>query len=224
MRQGTKSQEMDNAMKELRTQNTKKIILKSITMLDDESITKILEKADWNLRKAIEAFYAAKFKVNCVYIFYVILSIYMFVIYVCFYNYNQVKIDKKDKKLSEVQSIRINNLQNFGLKKYEFATIMMERINAIKNVGLDNIEIQYQRIVSGIGRLNSMQIEGVSFENGENDGNGNENGGQAILDLSIAKPYDPSKPKLNNKRKAKRKNNPEIKSVKSPLLAKEFKY
>merc|ERR1712130_1001594 len=41
---------------------TKVLILKSITTLNDATVTRILEKSDWNLRRAIEAFYIAKYK------------------------------------------------------------------------------------------------------------------------------------------------------------------
>merc|ERR1712187_43747 len=45
-----------------RARQTKVLILKSIKTLNDATVTRILEKSDWNLRRAIEAFYIAKYK------------------------------------------------------------------------------------------------------------------------------------------------------------------
>jgi len=61
-KESTKSKEMDEAVAAERTHQTKILILKSITTLNDATVIRILEKSDWNLRRAIEAFYIAKFK------------------------------------------------------------------------------------------------------------------------------------------------------------------
>merc|ERR1712129_99918 len=53
---------MDKAIHAERARQTKVLILKSITTLNDATVTRILEKSDWNLRRAIEAFYIAKYK------------------------------------------------------------------------------------------------------------------------------------------------------------------
>ena len=55
---------MENAVHAQRARQTKILILKSITTLNDATVTRILEKSDWNLRRAIEAFYMAKYKVS----------------------------------------------------------------------------------------------------------------------------------------------------------------
>ena len=55
---------MENAVHAQRARQTKILILKSITTLNDATVTRILEKSDWNLRRAIEAFYMAKYKVG----------------------------------------------------------------------------------------------------------------------------------------------------------------
>merc|ERR1712048_1045857 len=57
-----KSAAMDKAIHAERARQTKVLILKSITTLNDATVTRILEKSDWNLRRAIEAFYIAKYK------------------------------------------------------------------------------------------------------------------------------------------------------------------
>merc|ERR1712048_893337 len=57
-----KSAAMDKAIHAERARQTKVLILKSITTLNDATVTMILEKSDWNLRRAIEAFYIAKYK------------------------------------------------------------------------------------------------------------------------------------------------------------------
>merc|ERR1719228_240338 len=61
-RSNTKSAAMDKAIHAERARQTKVLILKSITTLNDATVTRILEKSDWNLRRAIEAFYIAKYK------------------------------------------------------------------------------------------------------------------------------------------------------------------
>jgi len=61
-KENTSSKEMDNAVHAQRARQTKILILKSITTLNDATVTRILEKSDWNLRRAIEAFYMAKYK------------------------------------------------------------------------------------------------------------------------------------------------------------------
>jgi len=58
----TKSKEMDDAIAAERARKTKILILKSITTLNDGTVTRILEKTEWNLRHALEAFYIAKLK------------------------------------------------------------------------------------------------------------------------------------------------------------------
>merc|ERR1712176_1675955 len=57
-----KSAAMDKAIHAERARQTKVLILKSITTLNDATVTRILEKSDWNLRRAIEAFYIAMYK------------------------------------------------------------------------------------------------------------------------------------------------------------------
>jgi len=57
-----KSEMMDKAIHAERARQTKILILKSITTLNDATVSRILEKSDWNLRRAIEAFYIAKYK------------------------------------------------------------------------------------------------------------------------------------------------------------------
>merc|ERR1712244_19809 len=57
-----KSAAMVKAIHAERARQTKVLILKSITTLNDATVTRILEKSDWNLRRAIEAFYIAKYK------------------------------------------------------------------------------------------------------------------------------------------------------------------
>merc|ERR1712190_521503 len=57
-----KSAAMDKAIHAERARQTKVLILKSITTLNDATVTRILEKSGWNLRRAIEAFYIAKYK------------------------------------------------------------------------------------------------------------------------------------------------------------------
>merc|ERR1712204_66481 len=54
-----KSAAMDKAIHAERARQTKVLILKSITTLNDATVTR---KSDWNLRRAIEAFYIAKYK------------------------------------------------------------------------------------------------------------------------------------------------------------------
>jgi len=61
-RSSVKSAAMDKAIHAERARQTKVLILKSITTLNDATVTRILEKSDWNLRRAIEAFYIAKYK------------------------------------------------------------------------------------------------------------------------------------------------------------------
>jgi len=61
-KESTKSKEMEQAIAAERTHQTKVAILKSITTLNDATVVRILEKSNWNLRRAIEAFYIAKFK------------------------------------------------------------------------------------------------------------------------------------------------------------------
>jgi len=61
-RANVKSDMMDKAIHAERARQTKVLILKSITTLNDATVTRILEKSDWNLRRAIEAFYIAKYK------------------------------------------------------------------------------------------------------------------------------------------------------------------
>eukprot|EP01084_Bolivina_argentea_P274291 467480_1 len=61
-RSNVKSAAMDKAIHAERARQTKVLILKSITTLNDATVTRILEKSDWNLRRAIEAFYIAKYK------------------------------------------------------------------------------------------------------------------------------------------------------------------
>merc|ERR1712174_97763 len=61
-RSNVKSPAMDKAIHAERARQTKVLILKSITTLNDATVTRILEKSDWNLRRAIEAFYIAKYK------------------------------------------------------------------------------------------------------------------------------------------------------------------
>jgi len=61
-RTNVKSEAMDKAIHAERARQTKVLILKSITTLNDATVTRILEKSDWNLRRAIEAFYIAKYK------------------------------------------------------------------------------------------------------------------------------------------------------------------
>lgn len=61
-RSSVKSPAMDKAIHAERARQTKVLILKSITTLNDATVTRILEKSDWNLRRAIEAFYIAKYK------------------------------------------------------------------------------------------------------------------------------------------------------------------
>jgi len=61
-RSNVKSVAMDKAIHAERARQTKVLILKSITTLNDATVTRILEKSDWNLRRAIEAFYIAKYK------------------------------------------------------------------------------------------------------------------------------------------------------------------
>eukprot|EP01084_Bolivina_argentea_P309266 534946_1 len=61
-RGNVKSAAMDKAIHAERARQTKVLILKSITTLNDATVTRILEKSDWNLRRAIEAFYIAKYK------------------------------------------------------------------------------------------------------------------------------------------------------------------
>jgi len=61
-RTNVKSPAMDKAIHAERARQTKVLILKSITTLNDATVTRILEKSDWNLRRAIEAFYIAKYK------------------------------------------------------------------------------------------------------------------------------------------------------------------
>lgn len=61
-KEGTRSKLMTKAMHAERARQTKILILKSITTLNDSTVTRILEKSDWNLRRAIEAFYIAKYK------------------------------------------------------------------------------------------------------------------------------------------------------------------
>merc|ERR1712154_664999 len=56
-RSSVKSAAMDKAIHAERARQTKVLILKSITTLNDATVTRILEKSDWNLRRAIEAFY-----------------------------------------------------------------------------------------------------------------------------------------------------------------------
>ena len=73
---------MENAVHAQRARQTKILILKSITTLNDATVTRILEKSDWNLRRAIEAFYMAKYKVCCIPIFlvffkYIILIVFL---------------------------------------------------------------------------------------------------------------------------------------------------
>eukprot|EP01084_Bolivina_argentea_P285656 489897_1 len=63
-RSNVKSELMDTAIKEKTGRETKMKILKSITMLNDATLDheSMLEKADWNLRRATEAYYIAKYK------------------------------------------------------------------------------------------------------------------------------------------------------------------
>ncbi|ETO03645.1 hypothetical protein RFI_33757, partial [Reticulomyxa filosa] len=61
-KEGTKSPEMEAALQAERGRQTKVLILKSITTLSDATVERLLEKSDWNLRNAIDAFYTAKYK------------------------------------------------------------------------------------------------------------------------------------------------------------------
>jgi hypothetical protein len=61
-RANVKSALMDKAIHAERARQTKILILKSITTLNDATVIRILEKSEWNLRRAIEAFYIAKYK------------------------------------------------------------------------------------------------------------------------------------------------------------------
>jgi len=61
-KEGTKSAEMEAATHAERGRQTKILILKSITTLSDATVERLLEKSDWNLRTAIDAFYTTKYK------------------------------------------------------------------------------------------------------------------------------------------------------------------
>jgi len=62
LKEGTQSPEMEEALHAERARQTKLLILKSITTLSDATVERLLEKSDWNLRNAIDAFYTAKYK------------------------------------------------------------------------------------------------------------------------------------------------------------------
>jgi hypothetical protein len=61
-REGTRSPEMAKAVQEERGRRTKILILKSVTTLNDTTVERILEKSQWNLRRAIDAFYMTKYQ------------------------------------------------------------------------------------------------------------------------------------------------------------------
>ena len=63
-RANVKSDLMDKAIHAERARQTKVLILKSITTLNDATVTRILEKSDWNLRRAIEAFILQNIKLR----------------------------------------------------------------------------------------------------------------------------------------------------------------
>eukprot|EP01084_Bolivina_argentea_P074194 134622_1 len=57
-----KSHEMNHAVRQAKARQTKIVLLKSVTTLNDKTVETMLEKCNWNLRVAIDSFMIAKYK------------------------------------------------------------------------------------------------------------------------------------------------------------------